>query len=117
MNESPITDTKAIMERSIFLYELVKSINRTKSVVSMAPQSMGMSNSISRAMAPPRISASEVEMEASTAVPNIGRDIHLGVYWVAASDKHKPVTMPKWATLCCKIINIMVERVTTHNSE
>ena len=52
---------------------------------------MGMSNSIYKAMAPPNISASEVEMEASTAVPNMGRDTQEGVYLVAASDKHKPV--------------------------
>ena len=66
-------------------------------------------------MAPPRISANEVEMEANTAVPNTGRESHLGQYCVAASLKHKPVTIPKWATLCWRIMSMMVERVTTHN--
>ena len=52
----------------------------TKTVVRTAPQTIGMSSNISSAMAPPRISASDVEMEASTAVPSMGRDTHLGVY-------------------------------------
>lgn len=58
----------------------------TKSVVNTEPHIIGISNNICKAMAPPNISASEVEIEASTAVPNIGRDTHLGVYCVAASD-------------------------------
>ena len=45
-------------------------------------------------MAPPNISANEVEIEAKTAVPKIGRDTHLGQYCVAASLRHKPVTIP-----------------------
>ena len=57
----------------------------TKTVVSTDPHIMGMSSNICSAMAPPNISAREVDMEASTAVPNIGRDTHLGVYCVAAS--------------------------------
>ena len=89
----------------------------TKTVVSTAPQIMGISSSISRAIAPPSISASDVEMEASTAVPRIGRDTHLGVYCVAASERQSPVTIPKWATLCCNTISMMVDSVTTHNSE
>ena len=67
----------------------------TKTVVNMAPHIMGISKSISRAIAPPSISAREVDMDANTAVPRIGRETHLGVYFVAASDKHKPVTIPK----------------------
>jgi hypothetical protein len=63
------------------------------------------------------ISASEVEMEASTAVPNMGRDTQEGVYLVAASDKHKPVTMPRCATLCCNTISMIVDKVTTHSNE
>ena len=89
----------------------------TKTVVSTEPHIMGMSSNICSAMAPPNISAREVDMEASTAVPNIGRDTHLGVYCVAASDRHSPVTMPRCATLCCRIISITVESVTTHSSE
>ena len=57
----------------------------TNTVVKTEPHMMGMSNSICKAMAPPNISASEVEMEASTAVPNMGRDTQEGVYLVAAS--------------------------------
>ena len=95
MNDKPITDTKAMMERSIFLYEFVKSMMETKTVVKTAPQTIGMSSNISSAMAPPRISASDVEMEASTAVPSMGRDTHLGVYCVAASERQSPVTIPK----------------------
>ena len=67
----------------------------TKSVVSTAPHIIGISNSISNAMAPPRISANEVEIDANTAVPKIGRDTHLGVYFVAASERQSPVTIPK----------------------
>ena len=89
-----------MMERSIFLYELVKSMMETKSVVNTAPHIIGISNNISNAMAPPRISAREVEIDASTAVPRIGRDTHLGVYLVAASERQSPVTIPRWATLC-----------------
>ena len=89
----------------------------TKTVVSTEPHIMGMSSSICSAMAPPNISAREVDMEASTAVPNIGRDTHLGVYCVAASDRHSPVTMPRCATLCCRIISMTVESVTTHSGE
>ena len=95
----------------------MKSITDTKTVVNTEPHIIGISSNICSAMAPPNISASEVDMDASTAVPNIGRDTHLGVYCVAASDKHNPVTMPKCATLCCKIISITVESVTTHNNE
>ena len=89
----------------------------TKTVVSTEPHIMGMSSNICSAMAPPNISAREVDMEASTAVPNIGRDTHLGVYCVAASDRHSPVTIPRCATLCCRIISMTVESVTTHSSE
>ena len=89
----------------------------TKTVVSTEPHIMGMSSNICSAMAPPNISAREVDMEASTAVPNIGRDTHLGVYCVAASDRHSPVTMPRCATLCCRIISMTVESVTTHSRE
>ena len=84
-----------MMERSIFLYEFVKSMMTTKTVVNTAPHIIGISKSISKAIAPPNISAREVDMDANTAVPKIGRETHFGVYFVAASDKHKPVTIPK----------------------
>lgn len=75
-----------------------------------------MPNSICKAMAPPRISANEVETLARTALATMGRPTQLGVYFTAASLRHKPVTMPKWATLCCRAISMMVESVTTHNN-
>ena len=68
-------------------------------------------------MAPPRISAREVEIDASTAVPRIGRDTHLGVYLVAASERQSPVTIPKWATLCWRTISMIVDKVTTQSKE
>ena len=110
-----MTDTNAIIARSIFLYELENSVIMTKRVVSIEPHTIGISNSICNAIAPPKISASEVDIDAKTALPKTGRAIHLGQYCVAASLRHKPVTIPKCATLCCKTINIIVESVTTHN--
>ena len=101
--------------RSIFLYELVKSRMSTVAVTSRAPTGIAMPKSICKAMAPPRISASDVEMLARMALTTIGRPTHRGVYFTAASLRHRPVTMPKWATLCCKAMSMMVDSVTTHN--
>src|SRR5690606_14360070 len=53
--------------------------------------------------------------EASMAVPKFVREAHGFVYLVAASDKHSPVAIPRWATLCCKIMSMMVDKVTIHN--
>ena len=61
----------------------------------MEPQIIGIPKSISKAIAPPKISANEVETDANTAVAKTGRDTHLGQYWVAASRNHNPVTIPK----------------------
>ena len=91
-----------MMERSIFLYELVKSMIETKSVVNTAPHIIGISKSISNAMAPPRISAKEVEIDASTAVPRIGRDTHLGVYLVAASERQTSGNNPQVGNVVLK---------------
>ena len=33
----------------------------------------------------------------------------------AASERQSPVAIPKWATLCCNKINMMVDKVTIHN--
>ena len=79
------------------------------------PQIMGMPNSICSAMALPSISASDVEMLAHTAVARIGRLTHRGVCLVAASLRQSPVAMPKCATLCCSIISMIVDSVTTHS--
>ena len=69
-------------------------------VVSTAPVGMLIPKSICNAIAPPNISASEVEMLAKIALTTMGRPAHLGEYLTAASLKHRPVTMPRWATLC-----------------
>ena len=66
----------------------------TKKCSQHRPHIIGISNSISNAMAPPRISANEVEIDTNTAVPKMGRDTHLGVYFVAASERQSPVTIP-----------------------
>jgi hypothetical protein len=65
----------------------------TKIVVRTAPHTIGISSNICKAMAPPKISANDVEMDANTALPKIGRDNHLGQYCVAASLKQRPVTI------------------------
>ena len=51
----------------------------TKAVVSTAPQTTGIPKSICKAMAPPNISANEVDIEAQTAVAKTGRETHRGV--------------------------------------
>ena len=85
--ERPITDTKAMIPRSIRLYELVKSNISTNTVVSTAPAIIGISNNISSAMAPPNISASEVEMLASTALPVWGvLSTSAYIYWLPHSN-------------------------------
>ena len=63
-----------------------------------------------------KISASEVAIDAKTADAKTGREIHGATYRVAASERQSPVTMPRCATLCCKTISIIVDKVTTHNS-
>ena len=83
--------------------------------MSIDPHTMGMPKSICSAMAPPSISASEVDMLDSTAVITIGLPTQRGEYFTAASLRHRPVTMPRWATLCCRAMSMMVDRVTTHN--
>ncbi len=69
-NESPMTDTKAIIHFSIIRYEFVYSIIITKIVTINAPARIGILNNMCKAMAPPRISAREVEMDASMADDN-----------------------------------------------
>ena len=76
---------------------------------------IGIPVSIDIAIPPPNISANAVDIEASTAVINTNRDNLTGRYSVAASERHLPVTIPKWATLCCKKISIIVDKVTIHN--
>ena len=54
---------------SIILYELVNNITPTKSKTRSEPALIGISKSILRAIAPPRISAKEVEIDANIAEP------------------------------------------------
>ena len=60
-----------------------------------APAFIGISNNISKAIAPPSISASEVDMLANIADPNIGRETVLRIYLLVASARHNPVTIPQ----------------------
>ena len=38
------------------------------------------------------------------------------IYRLVASDKHFPVTIPRCAALCCKIMSMIVDNVTIHNN-
>ena len=108
-------ETNMMIQRSILLYVLLSSMIRQATVTITAPIFIGMLNSIRNAMAPPSISASEVDILASIADPRIGRLSARGIYLLVASDKQSPVTIPRWATLCWMMISIMDEKVTTHN--
>ena len=57
---------------------MVKSITNTNAVESTAPQTIGISNNICKAMAAPSISASDVETEAMRAVPSTVRACQAG---------------------------------------
>jgi len=80
------------------------------------PAASGRPNSIRNAMAPPKSSARAVDTEAATAVPRAAIATGRGRCFMVASDRHSPVTMPRWAALCCRTISITVDRVTIHNS-
>jgi len=84
--------------------------------VIIAPIRIGIPKSIFNAIAPPSNSASEVDTDATIADESTDRETHRGICMVAASDKHRPVAIPRWATLCCKTMSMMVERVTIHKS-
>ena len=71
-----------------------------------APALIGIPNSIRRAMAPPSISAREVDTLASMADPRIGRLSTCGMYLLVASERQRPVTIPRWATLCWIMISM-----------
>ena len=113
-NESPIMDTNAMIQRSVLLYVLLNSMARHTMVTITAPALIGIPNNIRRAMAPPSISAREVDMLASMADPRIGRLSTRGMYLLVASERQRPVTMPRWATLCWIMISMTDEKVTTH---
>lgn len=59
------------------------------------PITSGILNNKLSAIAPPKISAKAVAIDAIIAVANIGRESHFGRYLVDASDKQSPVTIPK----------------------
>jgi len=99
-NERPMIETKAIIIFSIKAYELVYNMIPTKITTSIAPAGIGIPNNICNAIAPPKISANEVETDATIADPSMVLESNGGVCKVAASERHNPVAMPKWATLC-----------------
>lgn len=72
---------------------------------------IGISKSKYIAIAAPNISAIEVATEANIAVVKNPLLIQGLRCLVVASDKHKPVAIPKCATLCCSKISILVESV------
>src|SRR5512139_2246138 len=78
---------------------------------------MGSPKRMFRPMAAPKISAREVEIEAPTALARIRDPAIRGRYFAAASERQSPVTIPKWAALCCRIIKKRVERVTIQRRE
>jgi hypothetical protein len=82
-----------------------------------APKGSGISKSILMPIAAPNISAKAVEIDANIAVVNINLPVVLLKYLEIDSDKHSPVTIPRWAALCCKNTSIIVERVTIHRRE
>ena len=109
-------DTNIMIHRSILLYVLLNNIIIQAIVTITEPAFTGIPNSMSRAIAPPRISARDVDILASIAELSMGREKGLRIYLFVASAKHRPVTIPKWATLCCIMMSIMEENVTTQSS-
>ena len=69
-------------------------------VIITDPAFIGILNNICNAIAPPKISAKEVDILANIAEPNIGTDKGRRIYFVVASARQSPVTIPKCATLC-----------------
>ena len=112
----PIKLTKPIITFSILGYELLNKNQITKPAVKIAPTTIGNLKSICKAIAPPKISATAVEIEAKTPVPKTVLLSQGLRYWVAFSDKHFPVTIPKWATLCWRKANIIVDSVITQSN-
>ena len=88
-------ETNMMIQRSILLYVLVINMPKQAMVTITAPTLIGIPNSIRRAMAPPKISANEVETLASIAEIRIGRLNVRGIYLFVASDRQSPVTIPK----------------------
>ena len=98
--ENPIIDTNAMIIFSILGYEFVFSRTAQNTAVKILPIVIGILNSKFRAIAPPKISARAVAIEAIIAEASTGREIHCGRNYVAASDKQRPVTIPRCAALC-----------------
>ena len=95
---------------------MVNVQNKTITRISRLPGLIGIEKSICRAIAPPRISAIAVAIEASIAVDRMMFLRIRLMYVLAASERQSPVTMPRWAALCCRRISMIVESVTIHRS-
>ena len=80
------------------------------------PAGMGSPKSIWSAIAPPRTSAMAVATVARYALASTARPTARGRKRVVASARQTPVAMPRCAALCCKMISIIVDSVTTHSS-
>ena len=114
--ENPISDTNNMISFSILLYAFVNAQNNTKTRIRILPSLIGIWNNICSAIAPPSISAIAVATAANIAVRSIRSFNSLGIYLLAASDRHSPVAIPRCAALCCSTISITVDNVTIHNN-
>ena len=85
-------DTKVIIQRSILLYVLLSNMPMQTAVTMTAPTLMGRPKSMRKAIAPPKISAKEVEILANMAEAIMGRLSELGRYRFVASDRQQGVT-------------------------
>lgn len=89
----------------------------TRMEVITAPKGSGIPKSILMPIAAPNISAKAVEIDANIAVVNTNFPIIFPKYLEIDSDKHSPVTIPRWAELCWRNISIIVESVTIQRRE
>ena len=93
-----------------------KSIQIEKPAASRAPTISGRPVSMLRPMAAPSSSARAVATQAIMALPSIMTRSQGLKNFEAASERHRPVTIPRWAALCWTMIRMTVERVTTQSS-
>ena len=112
----PMSETNAIIQRSMRLYELVASMATEKAPTMTLPTRTGCPKSIWSAMAPPRTSAIAVATVAAYAVARMAVPSQRGKCLCVASARHSPVAIPRWAALCCSRMSIRVESVTTHSN-
>ena len=86
-------------------------------MVESVPSQMGRPKSMFRAMAAPSSSARAVATAAIMAEPKSVREAEGRMCCTAASDRHRPVAMPRCAALCWSTMSISVASVTIHRSE